>query len=104
MKRTASSRLRTTTSPFRVRGGSNLNSVIALSWLLSVPRLFAQEISRVQRTYSDHVMRRQWPSNPLQCELTDRLDRHGVLDCHQHPGADEDLSGLDLIAEPRSHV
>jgi hypothetical protein len=28
MKRTASSRLRTTTLPFRVRGGSNLNSGI----------------------------------------------------------------------------
>src|SRR5262249_15760124 len=54
MKRTASSRLRTTTLPFRVKGGSNLNS--------------------------------------------------GHSRPHQHSRADEDLTGLGFIAQPRGDV
>jgi hypothetical protein len=31
---------------------------------------------------SDHIVRRQRTPDPLQRELTDRLDLHGVLDLH----------------------
>ena len=54
--------------------------------------------------YSDHIVRRQRPPDPLQRELADRLDRHGVLDLHQHSWTDEDLSGLRLITQPRRDV
>ena len=41
---------------------------------------------------------------PLQRELTDRLDFHGMLDLHQHPRTDEDLPRLGLIAKARGDV
>jgi hypothetical protein len=40
------------------------------------------------------VVRRQRPPDPLQLELTDRLDPHGVLDRHQHSRTDEHLTRL----------
>src|SRR6516164_7107854 len=100
MKRAASSRLRTTTLPFRVKGGSNLNSVIALSRLLRI-RPFAQETC--SQTYSNHVVRRQEPPDPLQLELTDRLDLHVVLDLHQHSRTNKDLPRLGFITQPGSN-
>jgi hypothetical protein len=51
-----------------------------------------------------YIVRRQRPPDPLQLELTDRLDLHGVLDLHQHSRTDEDLSGLRLIAQSRGNV
>ena len=53
---------------------------------------------------SDHIVSRQWPPDPLQLELTDGLNLYGVLDLHQHSRADEDLSRLGLIAQPRGDV
>ena len=53
---------------------------------------------------ADHIVRRQRPPDPLQLELTDRLDLHGVLDLHKNSRADEDLSWLGFIAEARGHV
>jgi hypothetical protein len=44
-------------------------------------------------------MRRQRPSDPLQLELADWLDLHGILDLRQHAWADEDLPWFGLIAE-----
>ena len=52
----------------------------------------------------NNVVRRQRPPDPLQLELTDQLDLHGILDLHQHAGADEDLSRLCLIAQSRGDV
>ena len=43
---------------------------------------------------SDHIVRRQRPPDPLQLELTYRLDLHRVLDLHQHARTDEDLPWL----------
>jgi hypothetical protein len=56
------------------------------------------------RTYSDHVVSRQRPSNPFQLELTDWLDLHGIFDLHQHSRADEDLPRPGFIAEARGDV
>ena len=53
---------------------------------------------------ADHVVRRQRPPDPLQLELADWLDRHGVLDLCQHARTDEDLSWLGLVAQARGHV
>ena len=53
---------------------------------------------------ADHIVRRQRPPDPLQLELTDWLDLHGVLDLHQHSRTDEDLPRLGLIAEPRGNI
>ena len=52
----------------------------------------------------DHVVRRQRSSDPLQLELTDWFDLHGVLDLHQHARADEDLPRLGLVAKARGDV
>jgi len=49
----------------------------------------------------EYVVRRQRSPYRLERELTNRLDRHGILNRHQHPGADKDLTGLRFIAKPR---
>jgi hypothetical protein len=49
----------------------------------------------------DHILRRQRPPNPLQLELTDRLDLHGVFDFRQHSRANQDLTRLDFVAKAR---
>ena len=41
---------------------------------------------------------------PFNSNSPDWLDLHGVLDCDQHPRADEDLSRLGLVAKPRSNI
>jgi hypothetical protein len=51
-----------------------------------------------------HIVRRQRSPDALQLEFADRLNRNGVLDLHQHPSADEDLTRLGFIAEPRGDV
>ena len=56
------------------------------------------------RSRIKNIVRRQRPPDPLQLELTHRLDLHGVLNGHQHPRTDEDLPGLRLVAEPRGDV
>ena len=53
---------------------------------------------------SDHIVRRQGPPDPLQLELTNWLDLHGVLDLHQYPGTDENLSWLGFVAKPRGYI
>ena len=55
-------------------------------------------------TRSDHIVRRQRPPDPLQLELTDWLDLHGVLDLCQHPRTDENLPRLGLIAQTRGNI
>jgi hypothetical protein len=47
---------------------------------------------------SNHIVRRQRPPDPLQLELTDWLDLHGVLDLHQHARTDQDLTRLGFVA------
>ena len=82
MKRTASSRLRTTMLPFRVKGGSNLNSGIALSCCWYGPASLRKKLIACRRTYSDHIASRQRPPDPLELELTHWLDLNGILDRH----------------------
>ena len=53
---------------------------------------------------SYHIIRRQGPPDPLQLELTNRLDLHGVLDLRQHSRADQNLPRLGFIAKARGHV
>jgi hypothetical protein len=48
------------------------------------PALSGANLLACWRTYPEHVVRRQWPPDPLQLEFTDRLDLHGVLDLRQH--------------------
>jgi hypothetical protein len=55
-------------------------------------------------TIGHHIVRRQGPPDPLQLELAHGLDLHGILDLRQHPRADEDLTGLGLIAKPRGDI
>jgi hypothetical protein len=52
----------------------------------------------VFKAQRNDVVRRQRPPDPLQLELTDRLDLHGILDLHQHSRADQDLPWLGFIA------
>ena len=51
-----------------------------------------------------HVVSRQRTPDPLERELTHRLDCHGILDCHQYARTDEDLPWLGFVAKPRGHV
>jgi len=106
MKRTASSRLRTTTLPFSVKGGSNLNSVIALSLgaINTDPNSLCKKLLACRWTYSDHIVRRQWPPDPLQLELAQWLDPYGLLDLCEHARTYQDLSRLGFIAEPRGDI
>ena len=53
---------------------------------------------------ANDVVRRQWPPNTLQLELTHRLDLHGTLNHRQHAGVDEDLSRLGFVAKTRGDV
>ena len=56
------------------------------------------------RQRGEHIICRQRPPYPLQRKLTHRLDVHGILDLHQHPRTDEDLSWLGFIAEARGDI
>jgi hypothetical protein len=53
---------------------------------------------------ANHVVRRQRPPDPLQLELADWLNLHGVLDLRQHPRTNQDLPRLGFIAKPRSNI
>ena len=50
------------------------------------------------RYSGNHIIRRQGPPDPLQLELTDWLDLHGILDLRQHPRTNQDLPWLRFIA------
>jgi hypothetical protein len=53
----------------------------------------------------NHIIRRHWPSDPLQLELADRLDLHHVLDLGQHSAAaDEYLPWLRFVTQPRCNI
>ena len=51
-----------------------------------------------------HIVSRQRSPDPLQLELTDGLDLHGILDLRQHPRTNQDLPWLRFIAEPRGNI
>ena len=53
---------------------------------------------------ADHIICRQWPPDPLQLELTDWLDLHGIFDFREHSRADENLPWLGLIAKAGGNV
>ena len=53
---------------------------------------------------ANHIIRRQRSPDPLQLELADWLDLYGVLDFHQYPRTDENLSWLGFVAKPRGDV
>ena len=73
--------------------GANLRAVCLI---VSCPQ--------ASRDGTDHVVSRQRPPDALQLELTDRLNRHGVLNLCQNPSADQDLSGLGLVAQTRGDI
>ena len=45
-------------------------------------RVAAVEMEIASRSSTNHIIRRQRPPDPLQLELADRLDLHGVLDLY----------------------
>ena len=53
---------------------------------------------------ADHIVRRQRPPDPLQLELTDRLDLHCILNFHEHARTDENLTRLGFVAKPGGDV
>jgi hypothetical protein len=63
-----------------------------------------QPFTRVLANLSRPRICRQWPPDPLQLELTDRLDLQGVFDFRQHSRANQDLSGSGLVAQARGNV
>src|SRR5262245_51552220 len=52
---------------------------------------------RLRLRSGQYIVCRQWPPDPLQLELTNRLDLYGILDLHQHSWADEDLTRLGFV-------
>src|SRR4029077_13652072 len=52
----------------------------------------------------ENIVRRQRTPNPLECELTHRLNRYRILDRHENARTDQDLTGLSLVAKTRSDV
>jgi hypothetical protein len=87
------------------KGGNRLFRIRAAekfaSQLIEIPKRFHPPRADcwLLRRSADDIVRRQEPPNPLQLELTDRLDFHGILHFHQHSGTDENLPGLGLIAK-----
>ena len=75
-------------------GGNPVNVMVLPRWGPPVALASPQAL----RHGSNHIVRRQRPPDPLQLELTDWLDLHGVLDLRQHSRADEDLTRLGFIA------
>src|SRR5208282_4301790 len=53
---------------------------------------------------SKHIVRRHRTTDALERELTYRLNLHGVLNRHQHPGTDEYLAGRRFVAKARGDV
>ena len=56
------------------------------------------------RDGGNDIVRRHRRPDPLQLELADWLDLHGVTDLCQYPRTNEDLSWLGLIAKPGGDV
>jgi hypothetical protein len=50
------------------------------------------------RCGAEYVVRHQRPPDPLQRELTHRLDLYDFFYLREHPRTDEDLPGLGFIA------
>src|SRR5262249_53941357 len=67
-------------------------------------RASQNNVPESSRYACEYIVRCQWPPDPLQLELADRLDCDGVLDLRQHARTNEYLSGLGLIAQPRGDV
>ena len=52
----------------------------------------------------EYVVRRQGPTDAFELKLTNWLDAYCILDRHQNPRANQDLSGLRFIAKPRRDI
>src|SRR5271155_1120302 len=52
----------------------------------------------------NHIVRRQRSPDALERELTHRLDGDSILDCQQHPWANQDLTRLGFVAKPRGDI
>ena len=59
---------------------------------------------RRSSTCGENIVRRQRTPNPLECELTHRLNRYGIFNCHENARTDQDLTGLSLVAKTRGDV
>ena len=62
-------------------GGSSLAcKILAVARLVALVFRVAIVRLSIRRYSADHIVRRQRPPDPLQLELTDGLDLHGILD------------------------
>src|SRR5262249_55653662 len=52
----------------------------------------------------EDVVSRQRAANALKCKIADRFNRYVLLYGHQHAGANQDLSGLGFVAQPRCNI
>src|SRR5262249_38776536 len=52
----------------------------------------------------EDVVSRQRAANALKCKIADRFNRYVLLYGHQHAGANQDLSGLGFVAQPRRNI
>jgi hypothetical protein len=52
----------------------------------------------------ENIVRRQRTPKPLECELTHRLNRYGIFNCHENARTDQDLTGLSLVAKTRGDI
>src|SRR4029077_14619999 len=52
----------------------------------------------------ENIVRRQRTPNPLECELTHRLNRYRILDRHKNARTDQDLTRLSFVAKTRGDV
>ena len=66
---------------------------------MTVDTGFVRRLLGLTRHGAEHIVSRQRPPDPLELELTDWFDPHGVLDLGQHSRADKYLPRLGLVAE-----
>ena len=60
--------------------------------------------SRLCLNCAEHIVRRQRAPDTLERELTHLLEGHDILNRHQHPGTDQDLTGLGFVAKPSGDI
>lgn len=52
-----------------------------------------------RRCGTEHVVSRHGAANALEFKFADWFDGHGIFDCHQDTGTDQDLTGLGFVAK-----
>ena len=71
---------------------------------LSLGRVRTCKAQRIWGRGGENIVGGYGSANALEFKLPNWLDRDGILDRHQHARADQNLTGLGFVAQPRCDV